>query len=237
MYTNYPCSLYRNVFLTAGDHHDDYNRRQSNCNQMKVTGKGALDIKPDIVLITFGVTTEGSDPRNTISENSIKLQSVINALKNLGIEDEDLKTEVLSVQPVYDYIDGKQVFRGYRVTNNLRVTVRRLDTAGDVIGAAITSGANVVGNIIFSVDEYEEYYKKALELAVRNAVDKAIMLERTLSISLDQTPVQIIEEKQERYDAVLERSVMQLSEATVPIMGGTIRIRSDVEAVFNYIKF
>ena len=103
------------------------------------------------------------------SENTAKINAVINSLYKMDIPRQDISTAFFDIQPQYDYIEGRQVFRGYRVTNILSLTIKDFSIIGEIIDTATANGANRVEDINFSVENPSAYYRQALDLAVRNA--------------------------------------------------------------------
>ncbi|WP_407058247.1 SIMPL domain-containing protein [Tigheibacillus jepli] len=45
---------------------------------------------------------------------------------HLGIRQEDMQTTAFTIQPMYDYVENKQVFRGFAVRNKLTVSLQYL---------------------------------------------------------------------------------------------------------------
>ena len=51
-------------------------------------------------------------------ENIIISNRVIDKLgKEIGVLRKDIQTSIYNIEPQYDYIEGKQIFRNYKVTN------------------------------------------------------------------------------------------------------------------------
>lgn len=139
------------------------------------------------------------------------------------------------ISPEYDYVDGKQVFRGYRVVNSFKVIFRDLNMIGKTIDAAVASDINVVNNITFTVENTEKLYNQALKIAVKNAQGKANELGEALNIIVNKIPVKITEERQE------VRLIGKQALYTAPIEGTTIKegeieISASVKVIFNYFS-
>lgn len=203
-------------------------------NLMTVYGKGNIRVKPDIAVASIGVIVENKDLKVAQAESIEKANRILDTLRRMGIKERDIKTENYTITPEYDYIEGKQVFRTYKITNTFRVTLRDLSRIGEIIDAAVASGANVVNNITFTIDNPEKYYNQALKIAVRNALEKARELGETLNVIVNNTPIRIIEEKKEPRP-VYRQAVLAASTEATPIMEGVIEINADVKAIFNYL--
>ena len=74
---------------------------------------------------------------------------------------------VLSVQPRYDYRDGKApTLTGYDLANVVEVTVRDLAALGGVVDGALTAGATSLDGLTFRVDDPREAERAARTAAV-----------------------------------------------------------------------
>ncbi|MEA4828272.1 MAG: SIMPL domain-containing protein, partial [Clostridium sp.] len=123
-------------FSNIGEYRDMYSGHQQYkykySNSVKLNGKGTLKTKPDMAILTLGVITEGKELKTVQEENALKTNSLINRLKAMGINERDIQTQSYNVDIEYDYVDGKQVFRGYRVTNTIVVTIRDINKTGEI---------------------------------------------------------------------------------------------------------
>lgn len=203
--------------------------------RMILEGTGIVKAMPDIAVVILGVVTEGTELRIVQQENAEKVQSIIDSLIRSGVDRKDIETESYSIVPQYDYIEGRQVFKGYRVTNNLKITVRNVEEVGRIIDTAVANGANIVSSVNFVVSNPSYYYKIALSRAIMDAVSKAVSTERTLNIIIDKTPIDISEESTDR-GVVIERRELTAPAVSTPIIGGEVEIVAKVKAVFNYRK-
>lgn len=206
---------------------------RDNKNNMIFEGKGIVKAKPDIVVINIGVVTQNNDLMAAQAENAQKTNTVINTLESKGIEEKDIRTQNYSIEPMYEYIDGRQEFKGYRVVNNLSVTIRNINAAGAIIDSAVAGGSNIVNNISYSLSDPSRYYNKALILAVRNTIEKAGIVAAYLKVDINQVPFNIIEEGYD-YAPVYEGTMLKAAVASTPIQPGEIEVTARVKAQFNY---
>jgi uncharacterized protein len=202
--------------------------------KLKVEGKGTVKISPDIATISIGVSTQDISLEKAQRENARITQQVINSIKKLGIPSKDIQTQAYVITPEYDYVDGKQVFRGYRVLNNLKVIVRDIQKVGLVIDTAVQSGANVVDNISFSASDTTRQYEQALKLAIEDAQGKARAIAEKLNVRLNMIPVEIVEQSIPESRPFFGVAAMKAAEASTPIEAGEIEITARIEATFNY---
>lgn len=201
--------------------------------KLEVGGSGKVMAKPDTATAVLGVITESMQLEAAQQENAAKMNSVIRALVQTGIPAEDIQTQAYNIEPMYDYIDGKQVFRGYRVTHTIKVTIKNVDMVGKVIDAAVNAGANTVSSINFTVSNQDIYYMKALNAAIDDALTKAADIGNKLNVQIHRTPVQIIEQTYQISPPVQPYQLQTAVPAT-PIQPGQIEVSALIKALFVY---
>lgn len=200
---------------------------------MKVIGMGTVKAIPDTAIVNLGVVTENISLEAARRENAVKTNAVINALTGAGIEKKQISTGAFSIDPIYDFIEGKQIFRGYRVTNLLTVTIKDIARAGEIIDKATFAGANRVDNISFTLSDQAQYYDMALNLAIENAWHKAFEIGKALDLKIHETPYRIIEQSTaaQPYEAFAAKPAAPAT----PVMPGQLEITSVILTMFGYI--
>src|SRR5690625_4086195 len=92
-------------------------RHKSRQRVMTVIGTGQLSMRPDSVNILLEVITHSENLQEAQRENTERTNRVIRALIQLGVSQENIQTSAFNIQPMYDFEDGKQIFRDYEVTH------------------------------------------------------------------------------------------------------------------------
>ncbi len=146
-----------------------------------VTGTGSAYAVPDIAKFSTGVVTEGDTSTEAMQKNAQLMDAVVNAIKNAGIPEKDIKTSRVTLEPVYNYpsqpqgATEKPKIVGYKATNTVTVTIRDLSKAGTAIDAANSAGANQVSGVSFELSDEKasDVYRQALKKAVSDGADKA----------------------------------------------------------------
>lgn len=199
---------------------------------IKVIGAGTVKAVPNTAIVTLGVVTENISLEAARRENATKSNAVINVLTGMGIEKKEISTGAFSIDPLYDFIEGRQVFRGYRVTNLLNITIKDIARAGEVIDKATFAGANRVDNISFTLSDRSHYYDIALNLAIEDAQRKAFEIGKALDLEIAETPYKIIEQNiaAQPYEAYATK----LTAPATPIMPGQMEISSVILVIFGY---
>ncbi len=90
---------------------------------MKVSGEGEIAVQPDTASINLGVMTENKKLIAAQQQNSQDMTKVIQELLSIGITKNNLQTFDYRIESDYDFDQGKQIFRGYKITNLLQVKI------------------------------------------------------------------------------------------------------------------
>ncbi len=155
---------------------------------ISVSGSASTFVTPDTASISLGVITQAATAKEASEKNAASMNAVISALKNLGLQDKDMRTSFLSVQPVYNYSreGGVPTIVGYSASNNIEVTTTMLDKLGDIVDKSTSSGANQVSGISFVIsDEKQRQIRyQLLGDAVNDAEGKAGKLAESLNVKI-----------------------------------------------------
>ena len=163
-----------------------FNRERKNEDRFSVSGSGIVYAKADIASIDLGFKTgtKKTAAEATI-ESSGKMNEIIKAVKDLGIEEKDIKTNQYSLNPVYNYTNARgQELVGYEVYQSLTIKVRDLTKIGDIIARSTEKGANQVGSISFTIDDEYALKNQARELAIEKAKEKAELIAKQAGMKL-----------------------------------------------------
>ena len=152
--------------------------------EIVVTGTGEVRVEADTAIISLGVTSR--DKQVDIAQQNVN-KAVVNireALIDLGIADENITTDFISIYAGYDYSDYSETIAYYNASTSLMIKVTDISKAGSVIDTAIRAGANQLNNISFSASDTEDAKKEAMKLAVENAKNKAEILADTTGMEI-----------------------------------------------------
>ena len=152
-----------------------------------VIGQGEAFGTPDQANIQIGVETFAETVSAATSQNETSVNAILAALAAQGIAKEDIQTSNYSLWAEQIYGDkGPEGIAGYRVTNQVNVTVRNIDKVGDVIAAATEAGANNVGGVYFSVADPAGLEAEARAAAIADAQARAASLASLSGVELGQ---------------------------------------------------
>jgi uncharacterized protein YggE len=141
---------------------------------LSLTATGESTRVPDIVIISAGVVTQAAEARAALTANNSQMTRVVAALKKAGIAERDIQTSNINLNPQYSYEERKPPqLIGYQAANTVTVKLRKLASAGDVIDALVTEGANQVNGPTFGLDKPEDATNEARLDAIKKARSRA----------------------------------------------------------------
>lgn len=150
-----------------------------------VVGEGEAFGEPDEARVQIGVETFSETVAEATATNESDVQSIMGALQEIGIEAADIQTSNYSVWAEQRYSEeGPVGIAGYRVTNQVSVTIRDIEQVGAVIGAVTEAGANSIHGISFSVADPAALEAEARASAIDNAREKAASLAELSGVEL-----------------------------------------------------
>jgi uncharacterized protein len=154
-----------------------------------VIGQGTARVEPDIARVTVGVETTGETIAEAVAENEAQMEAVLAALEAAGIADRDIQTTNFSIsadrypEPM-PATTGEQAALVYRVSNMVTVTVRELDSVGEVLDAVIEAGANNIWGVSFTVEDPSAAQADARTDAMADAAARAEALATLAGVEL-----------------------------------------------------
>ncbi|WP_078427046.1 SIMPL domain-containing protein [Alkalihalobacterium alkalinitrilicum] len=212
------------------------NSLEANRNRLTVVGEGEVAATPDIIQITLGIRTEGESANETIQTNARIANQIIENLENSGIPQDRIETKSYNVRPMYDYIDGKSILRGYEVEHLFEVTMTDVNQVGEVLSASAKAGANVMHGLQFKISNPLEYYLQALAIAIQSGTQKANHISEQIGVTLDYPPLSITEISDQPISVFQpEGKVLSTAfAATPPITTQDVLIQAKVTMVYSY---
>jgi len=179
---------------------------------INVTGEAEIRVVPNEVVLTLGVETWDYNLDSAKSLNDACVKAVIDAAKAKGVEEKDIQTDYLTIEPQYlPAYKRASIFTGYfvrqRLVIDLRDVAKFLDVLTDILQKGRTAipeekrGENldsrsaqynqlVLGGCIyllgakFCTTELPKYREEAHPLAVEDARKRAVTLADELGKSV-----------------------------------------------------
>jgi uncharacterized protein YggE len=202
---------------------------------LSVSGVGRVKVEPDVADISIGVRVQRDRARDAEVDAAALMQEVAATLLAQGIAEEDIQTITLSLQPVYNYNTDPARLVGYEATNIVGITIRDLETAGQIIDAATDAGATEIGSLSFRVEDQAAVEAMARDLAMKDARAKADQLAAGAGVAI--TGVITIVEQSSPFPSPVDfaRTAGAAEDArpTTPVFGGNVELTVSVSVVYS----
>jgi uncharacterized protein YggE len=137
-----------------------------------VTGTGRATVAPDVVRLDLRVGHDAPDVAAALSGASAGITAVGTVVREQGVADADIRTLDAGVNQRWDNT-GTAV--GFTAQQRLAVTVRRLESVGEILEAAASAVGNalLVDQVRLDVSDRSEGLRRARDAAFADAEDKA----------------------------------------------------------------
>ena len=201
-----------------------------------VTGEGIVAAVPDLATVSLGVTMQGDTAAAAMAAGNTALQAVLERLKAAGIEDRDLQTSNLSLNPNWQSGDGTTapVIVGYIASNILSVRVRDLDKLGAVLDAVVTDGANTLNGISFGLADPDPVLDEARGEAVADARGRAELLVGAAGVKLGR--ILSIAESGGMMPMPAPMFRLEAASDAVPVAGGEVGMSASVTITYEIVQ-
>ena len=136
---------------------------------ISVSGEGKISVKPDQVVINFGIENIGKDATEVKKLNDETVDKTLIFIKEFGILSNDYKTTDVSLNRNYDYEKKKY---NYRASQSVTIILKNLSRYDSLIMGLVDNGINSVSNVEFKTSKLEEYKSEARKLAMKEAQNR-----------------------------------------------------------------
>ncbi|HEY8519834.1 MAG TPA: SIMPL domain-containing protein [Gammaproteobacteria bacterium] len=155
-----------------------------------VSGTGEVEADPDHAVVRLGVTGEAEEAAAAQEQVNQVMARVLQAMRRLDVPESDVRTEQLSLYPVYgNPVPGREArepqITGYRASNVVAIALDDLGKVGDVIDAGIEAGANQLQGVSFTIRDDAKARAEALRLAVQKARAEADAVAGAMGVTIE----------------------------------------------------
>ncbi|MFA5910200.1 MAG: SIMPL domain-containing protein [Vicinamibacterales bacterium] len=195
---------------------------------IEVSGEGIVTAVPDQAWVRIGAESRSKISKDAQARNAEAMTAVQQKMSAIGIPKDAVRTLAIDLQMEYDYANGRQTARGYVARHTIEVRVDDFAKLGDVLDAAVGSGATNLHGLRFDVKRREALEREALQLAVANAMGRAEALATGARRSIDR--VMRIEELSVNRggEAPVMAMRMKAEDASTPVAAGELEIRAQI---------
>ena len=141
-------------------------------NKISMTSRETVEVVPDMAEIKVSIRTEDKSASVCQQENTEKLNQLLEYVKELGFEDESIKTSGFSLNPRYKWTNNEQILIGYEMYTNVVVTDVPMDQVGTMLAEVVENGANEIDSVSYFSSQYDQAYNQALAKAIELSKEK-----------------------------------------------------------------
>jgi len=157
-----------------GDRQDQYP------NTLSVSGTHELDVAPDEAVLTIQVMTRGPKAADVSADNKQLVEKVTAQLQSLSSVKSEIETTGVTLQRWTEWNGKEQMSedKGYEQITTMKITTSDIDRVGTLLDVAVSSGANSVVDVQFTLKPATQqlYKQQALTEATKVARAKAQLL-------------------------------------------------------------
>ncbi len=200
-----------------------------------VQGVGHVSVVPDQLAFDVGVGITRDDLNTALNDSNAAMKQVIDTLVAAGVDEKDIQTTDLSMNPIYSHRRGEPtVFKGYRVDQTVSVVVEDLAKASDIVSAAVGAGGTGVrlNGLRLQVGDPEAALSPARSDAFEQARAKAEEYAAETGHELGEV-VKVSEVADQPYDGDRGYALSAADAASIPIQPGQADLTAQVVVVFE----
>lgn len=198
---------------------------------VRVSGEGRAAARPDVALASFGVEAVSRQLADASREADERMRAILAALAQAGVAGADVQTTRydVAVERRYDQKSGAAELVGYRVSTEVRATLRDLPRVGAVLEAVVRAGGNAIHSLAFQKEDPRAEISRARAAAVAAARVKAEELARAAGAELG--PVLEMSEGGGRAPVPMVRAMAAQADGA-PVEPGQLELTVTVEATY-----
>jgi hypothetical protein len=151
--------------------------------RLDVNAVGEVTRVPDVAVISAGVVSRSPTATAALQDSAERMQRVLSTLKRTGVEDRDIQTSNVSLNPEYRYPENQAPqLVGYTASNTVTIRFRDLRNSGKILDALVGQGANQINGPSLVVDKPEAALDEARSKAIAIGRARADLYARSIGM-------------------------------------------------------
>lgn len=205
---------------------------------LNITAQADVKAAPDIATISSGVITVAPTADVALRENSKLMNEVFTALKKAGIDDKDMQTSGITINPQYVYEEKKSPkITGYQANNSLSIIIRDLKKIGPVLDTLVAKGSNQIDGPNFTIENSDPLLDKARAEAVAKARARANLYAKAVGMKVKRL-INLSESHYSQPVPIMGRNMKMMAmaadaSAPTPIAAGQVNMTVNVNVVYE----
>lgn len=151
--------------------------------RLDINSTGEVTRVPDVAVISAGVVSRSSTASGALQDTANKMDKVLAALRRAGVEDRDIQTSSVSLNPEYRYPENQAPqLVGYTASNTVTIRFRDIRNSGKILDALVAQGSNQISGPNLTIDKPEAALDEARARAVAIGRARADLYARALGM-------------------------------------------------------
>ena len=176
-----------------------------------VKGIGTIIIEPDLVEINLTINHIANTTQEAQREVNIKINRVLEIVKEMGIEEKGIRTSSLTFNAAYEHRDGRNNYIGQKSEQSMIIIINGINNDREIFPNFIHKITKIdkliLKNIRFDVKDKSLLFIKSRELAYDKALEKAKQYANLSNLNIKKT-INISEvESREYFPIIANRGV------------------------------
>ncbi len=206
-------------------------------NTLYVGADGKFESAPDTALLQFDVSVQAETSQDAYQQASKDVEEVRQVLRANGIEPKSATIGFFSVQPTFEWKNGRQKPTGYRVTTDVTLKLKDFSKIGPIVGQLADANVSERQTLNYTLENMDRAKDEAVQDAYRHAHDSAEALARAAGRTVGELSYASIDiSENPRIFAPHMMRAMAAQTAPAPTEEFTpqnVTITAHVNAVFN----
>jgi len=151
---------------------------------ISVSGISKIQVKPDTVKISFQlVATESSAEKAKLMVDQ-QMTLLLSKLEGKNFQEQLLNRGDIQLRSEYEVVHKKQTQIGIKATRNLNYQLNDLSKTNLLLDLLVEVEVANIGHFNYSLKETDKWHRKARDLAVQDAINKAKQLAESYQVGL-----------------------------------------------------
>lgn len=200
-----------------------------NAPTVTTQGEGVALAIPDEGRWTFELTAQAATADAALSEVSGRAVQLVALLDDLGVEPPMRSTSSVTVAEEFDYVEGRQVHRGFRASTSTAVRLAGASVAAQLVERAVTQVRAAVQGPVWLVAADNPARREACARAVQEAASKALAYATALGLGLGD----VLEVREPAVNGAGPGPLRALAmDTSLPVEAGELEVRAAVTVTY-----
>jgi uncharacterized protein len=206
-------------------------------NTVYVGADGKFESAPDTAVLQFNVSVQAENSQAAYEQASKDVEEVRQVLHANGVEPKAATIGFFSVEPTYEWKNGKQKPTGYRVTTDVTLKLKDFSKIGPIVGQLADANVSERQTLNYTLENMDQAKNKAVEDAYRRAHNSAEALASAAGRTVGELSYATIDISENRIVVPHMMRAMTAAQAapapTEEFTPQNVTITAHVNAVFN----